>query len=297
MPPPSPPRRRARSPLAVLAVLAGLAAGAAARAEPAIWRVRQGQSTVWLVGTVHLTSPGETWRSPSLTRIEHDADDLTLEVADPADPAASQRALAELGTDPDGRLSATLDPKTALRLEAFLISQGLAPGALDYRRPWSAALSVSLLPMIKAGFDPAAGVDLTLRADFVRENKPVRGLETAMSQLRLLADLPSATQVRLVADALDDADKGPEQFHALEEAWRDGDLARLATMLDEDLRRDYPDVYDALVVRRNQRFAVGVVLLLQQPGRHLLAVGAAHLVGPHSVLADLEEMGVRVERQ
>ena len=74
-------------------------------------------------------------------------------------------------------------------------------------------------------------------------------------------------------------------------AWKAGDVRAL----DEDLLgsvREQPEVYRALIVRRNERFADAIGGLLDGKKDCLIVVGALHLVGPDSVLRMLERQGV-----
>ena len=49
----------------------------AAFAEPAIWAVRDRDSTVFLFGTIHVMKPGTNWRSPRFEEAFKDADQLS----------------------------------------------------------------------------------------------------------------------------------------------------------------------------------------------------------------------------
>ena len=52
-----------------------------------------------------------------------------------------------------------------------------------------------------------------------------------------------------------------------------------------------------LLVQRNRAFAAGIEQLLNGDGVSFVAVGAAHLVGPDSVVADLAKDGITAVRQ
>ena len=66
-------------------------------------------------------------------------------------------------------------------------------------RPWLAGLTLAVAPLLKAGMDPARGVDKLLKAQMLAAGKPVDGLETAEQQIRFLADLPADVTARLSA--------------------------------------------------------------------------------------------------
>ena len=61
----------------------------------------------------------------------------------------------------------------------------------------------------------------------------------------------------------------------------------------------YSVLYQNLIVRRNQSWADRIARQLRggKPGTNFVAVGAAHLAGPDSLLVQLEKRGFKPERQ
>jgi uncharacterized protein len=80
------------------------------------------------------------------------------------------------------------------------------------------------------------------------------------------------------------------------DAWKNGDVATIAHLEDEDMRQAEPKLYQRLLVQRNKAWATKIATLLQQPGTVFIAVGAAHLAGPDSVQAQLKQLGLPVEQ-
>lgn len=95
---------------ALPAVVGGLVLlfSGAAFAEPAIWAVRDRDSTVFLFGTIHVMKPGTQWRSPRFDDAFQGADQLILEVDNPEDQAAVLPLIREHGLSPDRPLSVLL---------------------------------------------------------------------------------------------------------------------------------------------------------------------------------------------
>jgi uncharacterized protein YbaP (TraB family) len=279
---------------------AGVAAPAAA--EPALWKVRGPAATVYLFGTVHVLKPGLAWRSAKIDRALEASGSLWLEIADPGDTAAMQPLVMKYGFDPAHPLSTTLDPATRTRLYDQLVLLGVDPAKWAPMRPWMAGLALDVLPLAKAGYAAGSGVEIAIRRDAVQAGKPVAGLETAEDQIRYLADAPEAEQIELLKSSIDDAEKGPGEIDALVAAWTAGDEDAIEAHMNADLRRDHPWVYRTLIVERNRRFAARIADLAagRGSGGHrviFVAVGAAHLVGPDSVEADLAGLGLTAVRQ
>jgi uncharacterized protein YbaP (TraB family) len=67
--------------------------------------------------------------------------------------------------------------------------------------------------------------------------------------------------------------------------------------LDDEMRRETPDLYRKLIVDRNQRWAHILAARLKVPEVEFVAVGAAHLAGPDSVQNALSQLGIKAVRQ
>ncbi|NBU29533.1 MAG: TraB/GumN family protein, partial [Caulobacteraceae bacterium] len=84
------------------ALAAGLLFFAAtpALAEPAIWVIKDPDSTIYLFGTVHVLKRETQWRTPRLEAALASADEVWLELSDSDDTANMQALVARLGMDP-----------------------------------------------------------------------------------------------------------------------------------------------------------------------------------------------------
>jgi uncharacterized protein YbaP (TraB family) len=124
--------------------------------------------------------------------------------------------------------------------------------------------------------------------------KPLLGLETPRGLLALFDGLPEADQRLLLASAIADAGKTGEQMQGLVAAWAAGDVERI--LADFDDASLSPELEKRLFRDRNAAWADWVQAALKKPGRHFMAVGAAHMAGPHSLIALLKARGFKVKR-
>ena len=92
--------RLALAGLLPLAVCAAEAAPTPKAARPAMWKVADSDTTIYLFGTIHLLPQGPGWRTPAMEAALAGAHELVLEVADIDDMMASARAMAKLGMSP-----------------------------------------------------------------------------------------------------------------------------------------------------------------------------------------------------
>jgi uncharacterized protein YbaP (TraB family) len=245
----------------------------------------------WMVGTIHALPNGTTWRTPQINDAVNNADVLLVEIAALNDSADLARTFAQLAITPglpplDRRLPASLAPA----LGDLLDCGGLDPEQFSDTETWAAALT---LAQIIAEGDPANGVDRALIADFA--GRPVREFEGAHAQLSIFDSLPEADQRDLLAAVVSEADDANAQAAKLRRAWRVGDAAAIEAATRSGILAD-PELREALLTRRNRAWAAKLVPQLKAGARPLVAVGAAHLVGPDGLASLLTAKGYRVRR-
>ena len=273
-----------------------LSMAAPACAQPALWVVKSQQATVYLFGTVHLLPTDTDWHYPTLDKALAASDSLTIELTDD-NPANMQALVMQYGLDPTHPLSDQLSADENKSLAKAAETAGIPGGTqtLNIMRPWLAALTLAIAPLVKAGLDPANGVDRLLQAQMVRASKPVNGLETAEQQIRFLSDLPPGMQLDFLKSTLRDVEKDSNELTGLISAWKAGDTDAIARLEDDDVRKESPELYETLIVDRNKAWATKIAALLQHPGTVFIAVGAAHLAGPDSVQAQLAKLGITTQ--
>lgn len=284
-----------------LAGLAGVSAAALlagpALAEPALWKVQGPHAVVYLFGTVHVLKATTQWRSPKIDAAFTSAKTLWEEIKDGDDAAVMQPLVLKYGLDRAHPLSGKLDAKGKAKLASVEAMVGASSAQIEPLRPWMAALTLDLLPLLKAGYDPNSGVDNILKAEAKARGEPLEAFESVEQQVRFFADLPQKDELDYLLSTLDDADKGSGLIEQLIDAWAVGDLAKLEALLNADMRDKYPTLYQKLLVERNKAFASKIETLLKGDGVSFVAVGAGHLVGPDSVQADLAKDGFKAVRQ
>ena len=156
----------------------------------------------------------------------------------------------------------------------------------------------TLAEMSRLGFDPALGLDRHLMARAADAAKPTSGLETAASQVRLLAGMPMATQHQFLDEFLDEAEDPKGSMDALHASWRRGDADAIEGAMVRELAEKYADLYRRINVDRNQAWLPKLRAMLDTSGDDdtLVVVGALHLVGKDGLVSQLKAKGYRVER-
>jgi len=270
-----------------------LALGGAAGAEPALWVVRDADSTLHLFGTVHVMKPDVAWKTPRIAEAFAVAQEVWLEVDvlkanDPAAMGPLMPLMMETGTP----ISKALSPEEYARFKAFTASLGIPAEQMDALKPMMVAATLAVVAMMKQGYDPNAGVDKVLA-----EKTPdgaLRTLETLEQQMRFLTGLPQEVQLDLLRDTMDQLGR-QGYLDTMMKAWQDGDMETLETLYLPDLKK-HPQAYEAFLKTRNHAWADALAKELEGAGTDFVAVGALHLVGPDSVQQLLKARGYTVER-
>lgn len=264
-------------------------------ADPALWVVKDKDTTVYLFGTVHVLKPGLSWFDEAVKAAFDKSDALVLEMVIP-DPAAMQAMVMKLGMDPSGTPLSQKIPAADRDAYAKAVAEiGAPPGALEHLKPWLAATEFSVAPLGKLGYAPANGPETVLTAAAKAANKPVLGIETAEQQFGYLDGLSQPAQIAFLTSAIKDMPKLGDEMREMVADWSKGNPDALAKILNEDLT-DQAELKQTLLIDRNARFASWIAGRMKQPGTVFVAVGAGHLAGKGSVQADLKTYHLKAVR-
>jgi uncharacterized protein YbaP (TraB family) len=262
--------------------------------EPVIFSVTDADSEIILYPTFHILPEGVEWQSEALTAALERTEEIWYEIPAGAetDPAFQQMTM-QLGMSPDNPLSKSLPEETYAKLQAAATEMGFPIENLEPMRPWMASIVIPVVQMMQAGYNPELGVEARLQA--MVTDKPVKAFETAEQQLRFLADMPEADQIAMLESTLEDLDEGKEMIAKMVTAWSTGDMNYLETEMVNEMKVDYPGVYDVMIKKRNDTWVERLDQEMQGSGVDFVAVGAAHLIGEDGVPEQLLEKGYKVK--
>jgi uncharacterized protein YbaP (TraB family) len=287
--------RKAIGALAALA-LAGCAAQPPAGARPAMWRLADEDTTIYLFGTFHLLPPGHDWRSPAIDSAIAASDELVLEVAAAGDPTAAAGAMMRLGISPGlPPLAERVPPDRRPALAAMVADSGVPAAALDRMETWAAALMLAGVAFRRLGLSGEAGVEQGLAGAYKGARKPVTGLETVDEQFGFFDALPEEAQRAFLVAMLDDMADLRREFAEMLAAWTAGDVEAIAATFNDEMNLS-PELREALLKRRNAKWAEWLAKRLDRPGTAFVAVGAGHLAGRDSVQRMLRAKGLKAKR-
>ncbi len=243
---------------------------ARANANPAMFVVRDADTTVYIFGTFHALDGNAQWFNNQVKDAFEQSNELVLETLVPEDRPGHRVALNA----------------TSLKLPVATSASFLATTRMAISAGKSQGMQVD------------NGADMVLRHIAEDEGKPIEGLETLESQLNMFLKMPAPTPA---AAPLPQPGQPVEQTGSmpslsksmaeLQSAWKHGDQRVFVRMLNQ-LERSSPDTYRMMFVERNARWADWIRARMQTPGTVFVAVGAGHLAGKDSVLVQLAERGI-----
>ncbi len=269
--------------LAVAATLAGCSAPAPrVQARPALWKVSDGDTTIWLLGSIHLLPPNVDWRTPAIDRAIAEADTLVLESPPDETVDFDDYARAPQPMPLEQRVS----PGKRIALDAFIARSGASREKLAGYKDWALAVSLDTGEAMASSATSSNGVEAKLWAAFDQVGKTRTAFYHVKDQLALLDSLSPELQREMLENTL----TAKENYATAIRVWELGDVAALereATCTPLDGK---------LIGEPNDRWAKWIAWRMQQKGKLLIAVGLGHMAGPYALPRLLAAKGFTVER-
>ena len=246
--------------------------------EPAMFVVRDADTTIYIFGTFHALDGQAQWFGERVKNAFEQSDELVLETLVPEKPQ-----------------------------QAMLVTPGFRPPSVTPSASFLATTRMAISAGRSQGMQVDNGADMVLRRAAEAEGKQVEGLETLQSQLDMFNRLPSSGAVptpaiapaprpgQPVAVGGSPMDSLSKAMSEMQSAWKRGDQSVFVRMLGQ-LETASPATYRMMFTERNMRWADWIRARMQTPGTVFVAVGAGHLAGKDSLLVRLAERGIPSQR-
>lgn len=276
--------------------------------EGNFWQATKGDSTVMVLGTIHIPDPRLAGIIDDVQPFLEDEADIFIMEATSEDEARLASLAAEkpemffltngqslidlLGPEKWGEAKDKLE---AIGIPGFVAAQF---------KPWYAAITLAIAPCAMQAIQSGEqGLDRQLERIALDDGVPIAALDDAEDVLRLFADEPLDAQLEGLIVALETQEDGAAATSTLVEAYFDGrtreawEFSRIQVENAgiENGAEMFEEVNQTVLIGRNAQWEPKIVELVEGKDA-LLAVGAAHLSGESGVLRALERAGYQVSR-
>ena len=262
-----------------------------------LWSIQTQSNKFYLLGSLHVLKPDAYPLAAAIGSAYANCRKIVFEtdIAALQEPAMQAKML-QLGLYPEGQnLLQNLDGRTRQLLERKMNALGLPLEQFDRFKPWLLSLTLATLELQRLGFNPNYGLDVHFFNKARTDAKEIGFLEPAEFQLNLLGNMVKKDQIAFLNQTLKDLEVVNELAADLVKLWKSGNANGLHELLFRSFK-DYPDLYDRLLIQRNKKWVEEIEALMQENKNVLFVVGAGHLVGPESIVDLLMKRGYKVKQ-
>jgi uncharacterized protein YbaP (TraB family) len=268
---------------------------------PALWKVTDEDSEIWLFGTIHILKPETEWRSEKVTSAFNAADTIMFEApTEETSPQEMQAIILPHIQNPDGvTLSSLISPEAYEGLKVAAAKVGVPEAALvnfEPLRPWFVALTLSVQQIVANGYNPESGVEKVLYGEAKAAGKEFAYLETIEQQIGFFGNMSTEQEIAMFEAGIPQLSEGVGLLDGMVASWSTGDVEGLEEKLNVGFD-ETPEMREALLVKRNRDWAAQIDEMMKGSGKIFIAVGSGHLAGEGSVQELLEAKGYKAVRQ
>ena len=261
-----------------------------------VWKVEKNGHHLFIGGTIHVLASADYPLPSTFDKAYRESEKLVLEtdmqkLQSPGFQATMMREL----TYSDGRnLQKVLDRDTYRELEQFFSARGIPMAAINNFKPGMVVTMMTMVELQRLGID-GVGVDAYYSARAIEDRKKLGKLEPVETQIAFLANMGAGQENEMLSFSLSDVEQLPVMMKSMKDAWRRGDMEKLEKLGISELEKDFPEVYKALLLDRNNAWMPQIEAMARTKEIELVLVGALHLAGRDGLLAQLKARGYKID--
>lgn len=266
-----------------------------------LWRVEDGDTTVYLQGTVHLGTE-DFYPFHDLIEEAYESADIVVPEVDVTDVDlfSSLGATAMHGVYFDGTtIKDHISEEIYEKLEEVLETYGMPVDIVGFFKPWMLSMTLNQLVAQELGF--MHGVDMYFLERAKEDGKEIIELESVDDQYDVLAGRSPEFQEQQLEETLDSMDDFENVMMEVFALYLDGNSDALLQLLfppdDAEVDEEYEEYMKDLNDRRNVTMAEKIKEFLEEDSdkTYFVFVGAAHLIKEPHIISILEEEGYTID--
>lgn len=267
------------------------------QAETSIWKISKGSHTHFIGGTFHLLKPSDYPLPKEFEQAYNQVNWLVFEtdLNEIEQPSFQQEFLTAMRLPTGKILADKLSPKAYAALIRYAAKNNIDIAHWQHLKPQMISLIISLKELKRLGLT-AQGVDSHIADKAKQDGKLITHLESVQQQIHFISTMSEGNESALILQTLDDMQNLAAELETISKAWRLGDSKQLYETGIKPMMKDYPQVYQSLLVERNNNWLPTIENLMAEKESKLILVGALHLIGEDGLLEQLRKRGYEVEQ-
>jgi len=264
-----------------------------------MWKVEgPGGSSAYLLGSLHVLTADFYPLSATINKAFAESKTLVEEVDidEMNDPMVMMAALSKAMLTDGRTLDQVIAPELFAEVKKRAEQAGMPMIAIQRMKPWLVAITLMAPTLQAAGFKPELGIDKHFFDRAKDSGMKRQGLETMAFQLDQFDSMSPKLQEEMLRTTMEDLDKEVAGVKEMAQAWSFGNIAAMEKMTLDEMK-DAPELYQRLLVQRNQNWIPHVEACIKDSSGCFIVVGAAHLVGPDGLPTLLAKKGYKVTQQ
>jgi hypothetical protein len=193
-------------------------------------------------------------------------------------------------------LEKKLSKKSYESLVKFCNDKAIPIALFQSFKPWLLTMTLMAMELEKNGISPNDGLDLYFSNKAKKDGKDTGGLEDVHKHIELVASLDEDLDESVIESFLHELEELQVIMNGLIKSWRAGNEAGIDKFLSENMRVEYPKLYNRLIIDRNRDWMPHLETLIGSGKKTLVIVGVGHLVGKNSVINLLKSKGYKVKK-
>jgi len=243
----------------------------------------------YIYGTIHIICPDDYFMTNKTKEVFNKSEQVFLEL-DMDDPNMMKEMQNQMIITNGKTLQDYCSEEGFKTLDAYFTkNMGIGMSVLKVMKP-IALMSMSYMAILDCEPKSYETEFVTMATS---QKKEVLGFETVKEQMDAFDNIPYKTQMKLLADMVENEEKGKKEFTEMVAEYKEQDLDGLQKLMD-DSEWNMKEFEDFMINNRNANW-IPIIEKQAKEKSTFIAVGAGHLGGEKGVLELLKKKGYTVK--
>ena len=264
-------------------------------AESSVWVASSSKAKVYLAGSFHMLRASDYPLPDEFLRAYKDSRKIIFEIppGETESPEYMGKFLSVAIYNDGTTLKEHITTAAYAKAESFCKERNYPLEQYQLFKPAFLVMTLTVSEMNKIGVDSSKGIDSFFKEKAIQDGKATGSLETVDQQISLLSSTDASLGSDQIIESIEELKKIEGILGELLAVWRKGDETKMEELYIKDLKL-YPQLYQTLMVDRNNKWVRNIESYLNGSGNTMVVVGAAHLVGVDGLVNLLRKRGYKV---